>query len=286
VPSARIEVGQLARIHAHLAQTIAPAKPRTILLLADEAQRGSLFFFLGPVPLVRRLMLIAALSLLVLFGVSLSGMVDGRPESFSLLSNSSMSLLLNELFLLSAAAIGACFSGLFQANRYISAGTFDPRQESSYWIRFALGLMAGVILATLVPIESFTEVKSGGGVQGSLGGLGAPALALLGGFSAAVVHRILYRLVSAIESVVKGDPHANLDNKLESVKGQAEQSAVRERLVVSAQLTRLQQNITAGQTLEEIGAQVRGIQDRLFPAVFDEQEDGAPISALGSNPKD
>jgi hypothetical protein len=37
------------------------------------------------------------------------------------------------------AGLGACFAALFLANRYIAEGTFDPKYESSYWIRFILG---------------------------------------------------------------------------------------------------------------------------------------------------
>jgi len=52
--------------------------------------------------------------------------VNGSPDGFSLLKNSGMDLLLNELFLLSAAGIGASFSNLFQANLFVRNGTFDP----------------------------------------------------------------------------------------------------------------------------------------------------------------
>ena len=53
-------------------------------------------------------------------------------------------LLYNLLFLIAAAGLGASFQALFQANRYVVAGTFDPKYESSYWIRFVLGLIAGL----------------------------------------------------------------------------------------------------------------------------------------------
>ena len=46
---------------------------------------------------------------------------------------------------------------LFEANKYVVASTFDPKYESSYWIRFVLGLIAGLLLS------KFVSLKTGGG---------------------------------------------------------------------------------------------------------------------------
>ena len=104
--------------------------------------------------------------------------------------------------------LGACFAGLFQANRYIANNTFDPKFESSYWIRIVLGLMAGIILAELIPLNLLSESGTSGSESGgssSIAALGKPVLALLGGFSAAAVYRIIARIVDALESLVRGD---------------------------------------------------------------------------------
>ena len=104
-------------------------------------------------------------------------------------------LLLNLLFLLTAAGLGACFAALFQANRYIADCTFDTKFESSYWIRLILGLMAGLILSQMIPLSEGSNAIA----------VTKPTLAMLGGFSAAVVYRIMHRLVEAVESLVKGE---------------------------------------------------------------------------------
>ncbi len=59
----------LSRTHGRLAMIVAPATPRTILLLAVETEKSGVFMFLGRVPLVRRMML-AALLFLVSEGAS------------------------------------------------------------------------------------------------------------------------------------------------------------------------------------------------------------------------
>ncbi len=106
----RDSVKELAAIHGRLSEIVAPATPRTLLLLATESAKGGFWKFLGPVPLVRGLMLVAILSLIALVCTSLSPQVDG---SMDWAKEWGWSLLLEELFVISAAAIGASFFALF-----------------------------------------------------------------------------------------------------------------------------------------------------------------------------
>jgi hypothetical protein len=189
-------IRDLATIHRNLSEIILPASPRTILLLASESARGGLWRFLGPVRLVRGLVLMALVCLVAFIGLGISAEVNIESISKNVFESHGFPLLLNLLFLLTAAGLGACFAALFQANRYIAEGTFDPKYESSYWIRLILGLMAGLMLSQMVPltdddISKLTVTK--------------PTLALLGGFSAAMVYRIIRRLIEAVESLVKGE---------------------------------------------------------------------------------
>lgn len=54
-------------------------------------------------------------------------------------------------YYLAAAGLGVSFAALYKANTFIANGTFDPTYHASYWIRFFLGLIAGLILAIMVP---------------------------------------------------------------------------------------------------------------------------------------
>ena len=156
----------LVRAHAELVRIVAPATPRTILLLSRE--RESPLAMLGPVRLVRH-MLIVVIVLLAAF-VLLAASPDVKHGSGDIFTSSGLPLLLNELFLLTAGGLGAAFSALFTASRYIKAGTYDPKHESTYWLRLILGLMAGLLLPALIPMAG-TES----------GQLSKPLLALLGG---------------------------------------------------------------------------------------------------------
>ena len=61
-----------------------------------------------------------------------------------------MGALFLQLHFMSAAGLGASFAVLFEINTYTLKAAFDPLYEPSYWTRFALGLIAGVLLADLV----------------------------------------------------------------------------------------------------------------------------------------
>ncbi|HEX2058014.1 MAG TPA: hypothetical protein VHI71_06555 [Actinomycetota bacterium] len=174
----------LVRAHGELAAIVAPARPEALLLLERERRRGGILRSLGPVRLVRQLIVASVLFLAAFVASSLSPYVDDAGGD--IFATSGYALLANQLFLLSAAGVGACFAALFRVNRYLTEGTYDPRYDASYWIRFLLGLIAGVVLAALIPVEGeFTR----------------PLLALGGGFAAPVVYRILTRIVEGLESV-------------------------------------------------------------------------------------
>ena len=261
----------LAQIHEHLARIVAPASPRTILLIEQESEQKGFLHFFGPVALVRRLMFIALLSLVALFAFSYSTLVDGKPASYSLVDGSGMKLLLNELFLLSAAGIGASFAALFQVSRYIKDFTFDPTHESSYWVRFVLGLVAGTILALLIPIEDSDTL--------SMNGLGKPLLALLGGFSANLVYRILNRLIGAVESLVSGDTRDLVHAREQEVKARQAEQASDTYLRIAAGLVRLQQKVSTGATSGRVTQEIDRILNDLNPNELDQEEDEAGETA-------
>lgn len=109
--------------------------------------------------------------------------------------------LAKQLFLVSAAGLGACFAILYRIGREVARATYDLRQGFSVLVDLVLGLVAGVILSQLVPVGSV----------GKLGTLTKPTLALLGGFSAKLVFNILTRIVQAVESLFSPDPQAEQD---------------------------------------------------------------------------
>ncbi|MCP4117070.1 MAG: hypothetical protein GY737_17065 [Desulfobacteraceae bacterium] len=210
-PEKEINTGEKARmlttIHNELSEIVKPAKPHTILLIAEETEKNSLFFFLGKVPLIRRMMLVALVSLASLIGISLSSDISGAQVVKSMFELNGMQLLMVQAILLASAALGASFIILYQANFYITAGTYDSKYESSYWVRLIVGLISGIILTQLIPIEleqigqGITQEK----VEGAKGMIRV-TLALLGGFSANLVYNILNRLVETVQALIIPDP--------------------------------------------------------------------------------
>lgn len=199
-PSTTVQpLSSLSELHSGLARAIAPATPRTIHLLETDPYSGTLLGILGPLPNIRRLMCAALCFITLFIGFAQSEDInkENLQKLFSDLSGSTLLVILG--FYMSAAGLGACFNSLFMAYSYVSQRTYDPRYDSSYWIRLALGVIAGLMLAQLIPIEGSDLSKSGADLT-------KPLLALLGGFSASLVYTILDRLVDTLESLFRNGP--------------------------------------------------------------------------------
>ncbi len=247
----------LNKTHYQLSKIVAPAKPNTLALF-DKEEKNQFLIFLGPVPLIRRMIVIAILSLVALIGLSASTYVNGDPKSFGLTTNSGMSLLINQLFLMSAASIGTSFAALFQVNDYIKNATYNPMYESTYWVRYILGLLAGTMLATLIPIESIGDANS------TTYGFGQPLLSLMGGFSASVVFRILTRLTIAIESIFKGDIKEILTSNEITNNMKIQQQNIQAKLQLLSQLKNLQSKMNSGSDTKALIDELNKIQNQLL----------------------
>lgn len=263
------DIVQLAGIHQRLSQAIIPAKPAAILLLDGNINKKGIWQAIGPVRLIRNLMLCASLSLVVLLLVSLSPMVNDSANSGSMLKSHGMELFMNELFYMAAAALGASFAALFKLNQYLIEGTYDPKYESSYWIRFALGIIAGVILAEFVVSHSETNIQY----------LARPTLAMLGGFSSSVVYRILTRLIESVESLLKGDSRQSISAEQQLAKARVFDETRQNKFDVAHNLLGLQQIISDGANKDQLKERITKIIETLVPtasAMNDTTKDQIP----------
>lgn len=238
----------LAKIHSKLAQVVAPSKPETITLMAQERARKPLLLFLGSVPLIRRMMMVAIISLVALIGLSLSPYIDNTNMEASMFDMEGLQLLYVQSILLSAAAIGASFAALFKANSYVTAAIYDPKYESSYWVRFVVGLISGIILTQLIPINVNAvadAAEKSMGAEGSSMSLAAIriTMALVGGFSANLVYTILDRIVETVQSFISPpvpeDPQVIKDTLINQFEKEKQQF-VHE---LSQELNRIQQQL-------------------------------------------
>ncbi|QRN97789.1 hypothetical protein JRI60_01500 [Archangium violaceum] len=164
-----------------------------------------------------------------------------RPRD--LLDGEGVGLLINELFLLAAAGLGACFAALFEVESRIVQRNFDPDSEGSYWIRFLLGVISGFILVTLVPIP-----------QDAAFSFGRPLMAMLGGFSGSAVHRILLRLVETIESLVKGSTQEVITAQEHAIKARAAGELLQQRTKLAMSIMRFRKDVSGEATAEQVDA--------------------------------
>lgn len=231
--------GELAELHRKLAHAVAPATPQAITLLDRDKQHTERFAWLGPVPLIRMLTLTALGFLFAVIGIALSSKVSSENLAHGLLDSSGTTLLLNMLFLLCCAGLGAAYATLFHAHRYVADCTYDPKYDASYGARLILGVIAGLILAEMLPSQLFA--------QGSMHEFGKPALSMLGGFSATAVHRLLHRIVETLETLVRGDNSSQYRQSLETHKAQAVSDRSQSRAELAAQLIDLQQSLEGDQ---------------------------------------
>ncbi|MEZ4676589.1 MAG: hypothetical protein R2932_20385 [Caldilineaceae bacterium] len=180
------DIQSLVAAHQTLSKLVAPATPRTILFLQAEAETPSVLRALGPVPLVRHMM-VAAITCFVLFlGLSVPYQLTMEADTANL---TWWVLLCQHLFILASAGLGTSFVALYQANRYIVNSTFANKYVPCYWIKFALGVIAGLLLASVIPDQIAKDFWI----------LAQPLLAILGGFSATAVYRLLGRMIDAVE---------------------------------------------------------------------------------------
>ena len=278
VPSEE-RVNPLSVIHGHLSQLVAPAKPGSIVYIQQQTARAGIFGFLGPVQLTRQMMFVAAVFLALLIGTSMSHQVSPATLASPVLTLSGLEEVLVFVYLMSAAGLGGAFAALFQANRYITEGTFDPTFEPTYWTRLALGVIAGLIISAMVPLDpqdvGGAEAANAPGLTGTETAmsdagrwllLAKPAMALLGGFSAAAVYRILSRLVDAVESIFRGDANAMVAAREQLINARMEAQLTQVRVETAARLMSLQRSFAHGKGDKALEQHLAGILEELLPS--------------------
>ncbi|MGZ0018474.1 hypothetical protein [Nitrosomonas sp. wSCUT-2] len=247
-----LDIGELLAAHCALAKIVEPAKPKTILLLDIEQGVAGFLKFLGPVSLIRQMMIAAIVSLILFIGLSLTEEVSH--DSGNIMMQDGYELLLNLMFYLSAAGLGASFAALYKANTYIANGTFDPTYHASYWIQFFLGLIAGLILAIMVSEAYFSKHLSETPFLEK--GIIRPLLAMLGGFSADLTHTVLSRIVETVRSLFTGSPRDQMTNKKKALQNDFTAQHNQEKMHMASNLVTLQQIINSGATTEELSQKI------------------------------
>lgn len=221
-------IRRLGRSHGDLSELISPARPRTVALVMGEP--ADVFPWLGRVRLVRMLVGFLALltPLFVVLGMkygsrmhdAFGGILAGDPPDKEPAAPVDAALQAGvAIYLMIAAAAGATFAALTKAFSYIGDLTYDERHESSYWVRIALGVIAGVILTTVL---NSTVIRP----SDDASTITIPLLAVIGGFSSDLVYRILERVIEAVRTVFSGSPNENAEQIREGVEARVRAETV------------------------------------------------------------
>ena len=121
------------------------------------------------------------------------------------------------LQIIGGAGLGSSFYGLHTASSYIKSGTFDPKYGNTYLIRLGLGILAGLILAYFL-----RDFLKGTATPGSpLANIVVSALALIGGYSAEAVARILDRIADTLIALVSGSDKDKIDSAKDKANADA-----------------------------------------------------------------
>jgi hypothetical protein len=230
------------------------------LLLDQEKKHKARLSFLGPVSLIRQLMIAGLISLTMFIGLALFAEVNSAGGN--IFKSNGLALLLNLLFYISAAGLGASFSALYKANSYITNGTFDPTYQASYWIRFFLGLISGLILAVLISEEAFDAANAEGKFLED--GIVRPLLAILGGFSADLAYTVLNRLVETFESLFRGSTKTLVNNQVSEEINRLDKEMRQKEMKSVGDLICLQQQVNSGDP-KAISAAINNILSNMMP---------------------
>jgi hypothetical protein len=200
---------RVLELHSELSVLIAPATPRSLGSLGATLHRPWIERILRP-------SFIAGLLTLALVAIAVFAFTAADAGKGGVLA---------QLNWMAAAALGATFSALFTAYRYIVNRTFDPQYTAVYWVRIILGGVAGVVMANFGRSFGDTTAK-----------LTPAVLALLGGYSAEAVNQLLTRFTEVLVAAVKGTHDAQLREKEKEImvtksKAREELSLQRERTV-------------------------------------------------------
>lgn len=259
------DIEPLINAHQILSNIVKPALPGTIHLLDIEKRSKSWWSMLGPVPIIRQMTVAALISMFLFIAMPLSSHVCGI-QSGEMTQQYGLDLLLNFIFYLSAAGLGASFAALYKGMSYITKGTFDPTHQASYWIRFLLGLISGLVLSVMISKDFIAYIVNPDEQKIFFEKeLIRPIVAMLGGFSADLLYTILIRFVETVESLFKGSTKNLVEMKQQEANSRLEASKTQSQIDLATKLVKLQQDIGNSPNNDDIQKKIAQLVDDVIP---------------------
>lgn len=221
----------LTLIHAALSELVAPATPQTIQYTIPRAR-----FFTGEavtIPLIRNMWIISIL-FLIGFICTLYLYETNLPATQAASQNTKQTFkIFLSLHLLFSAGLGAYFYALYTANKYYVTRTFDPKYHTFYNNRIIIGIIAGFILANIIDAQKLAADSN------MFTKFTPSILALLGGYSADAVNKILARIVAMLTALVQGEMKDIIESKENEWKSKAEANEIKNKLSSASDIMKL-----------------------------------------------
>lgn len=189
----QITAGQLdlaLDVHNGLAKLVAPASPGSIDASSFDPRRNLSLFLIAVCAILSFAIFIAPVIWAQFLGSDVTNLVQ----------------------IIGGAGLGSSFYALYKASEYIQSGTYDPKYNNTYLIRFGLGILSGLILAYffryLSPPSGDVAANS---PNARFANIGVSALALVGGFASDAVAQILTRVSETLVTAVSGSDKDKAD---------------------------------------------------------------------------
>jgi hypothetical protein len=243
VGNASVPLANLSEAHQLLARAVAPATPDTIRTVNEEHRDGPLRY-LGATNYARVLSALAIAAFFTFVSLQVANTKNWQEVTITAL----------------ASVIGGIFYVMFELSRRLGDGTFNRSLEGQYTILIILGGLAGTALAFLIVRPTPAPVGDTPGATIEVL-LTRPLLALLGGFSARVVYRVLERLVETVEALIKGSGNDMVAAQEQAAQARAAADTITARTRTLQQLVALSATTTSDQHRTKVNEMIDTLLD-------------------------
>lgn len=221
-------------VHDRLLKLVAPASPASIRASTLRPSGNSALFWIC----------VSAAFFFVVFIIPVIVTALSKKGA----DQSDLSDLKDLLQIVGGAGLGSAFYALYTASSYIKTSTFDPKYNTTYSLRFFIGLLSGLILAyflrDVLKLYASSSVPAAGAASGNnvqLANIGVAALALIGGYAAEAVARILDRVSETLVTLVSGSDKDKIDAERQKATADADKKTAQ---MTSDTARKLQQALT------------------------------------------
>ncbi|MEM6723561.1 MAG: hypothetical protein AAF598_05950 [Bacteroidota bacterium] len=276
-----LQLDQLVDAHDQLVKIVVPATPESLRYMEQQRKIKSPFKFLSDISFIRQLWAAAVICLLLLLILASLKAVSFTSSAEEIKKLWGLPFLANMTFYMAAAGLGACIKEMYEAQKYTTTNTFHPKYMSSYWIRFTLGIVSGMILAILIPFNPNAGQGQEYLSQIGVGVLTQPTIALLGGFSSSFVYKLLKRILESFEYLVGSETESTKKVKDERDEAIAASQSQSER--IKRYIADLKDKLVEGADSEELKGIIQKMTDKFLPPVDSKD---TPMTAASAYPED